>query len=322
MAQPASALFPARTVLAACLLSPLAASSAAADYRLRDVNLRQHADGVLALMSYSAIPDLASSSLSISNAQSGNPSLNMSQLGGGATMSKETPIYLEGAIGYSRYDPVFVASRGEDAREIPLKWNSGTLQGGIGWDFPLSDSGEWVIRPILNISLGTVASDLRIGKWWLDQNTELNTDFLDGGQMTVGGLGGALMLDYEKVSPEHDIDLEFRYSYIHLETIAGSKSMAGRADSSTANVYARWRAPISDWSLLGKPFRYVLEASHSRYFGDQAGVLGFDYLSSVGAGIELDSSAYNIWITRTRLVARYMFGNNVHGYSIGLACSF
>ncbi|HWU44269.1 MAG TPA: hypothetical protein VN132_12550, partial [Bdellovibrio sp.] len=131
------------------------------------------------------------------------------------------------------------------------------------------------------------------------------------------------MLVYEFADPlTHDIDFQLRYSYIHLQTAGGSKSIAGYSDSATANLYYRWRAPIDGWRVLGKPFRYVLEGSLSHYLGDQAGILGFDYLSSLGLGIELDSSAYNIWITRTRLVARYMFGQDVHGYSFGLAVSF
>ena len=42
----------------------------------------------------------------------------------------------------------------------------------------------------------------------------------------------------------------------------------------------------------------------------------------VGLGFELDSSKYDIFITRTRLVARYMLSNSTSGYSIGLAMSF
>ena len=50
--------------------------------------------------------------------------------------------------------------------------------------------------------------------------------------------------------------------------------------------------------------------------------LGFDYLSSVGLGMELDVSRYERWVTRVRLVARYRFGPNVQGMSIGFAVSF
>lgn len=45
-------------------------------------------------------------------------------------------------------------------------------------------------------------------------------------------------------------------------------------------------------------------------------------MTSLGVGLELDSSKYPVFITRTRLVARYMFGNNTTGYGVGLAMSF
>ncbi len=93
------------------------------------------------------------------------------------------------------------------------------------------------------------------------------------------------------------------------------------ADSQTANIYARYRAPIG-LNLFSRPVRYVLEASHSHYFGDQAGQLGFEYLSTVGGGVEIDSSDLIPLITRTRFVARYMFGPGVEGMGLSVACSF
>ncbi|EDF9971486.1 hypothetical protein B4V89_24450, partial [Salmonella enterica subsp. enterica serovar Oslo] len=79
---------------------------------------------------------------------------------------------------------------------------------------------------------------------------------------------------------------------------------------------------ISNWTLLKSPVRYVLEGAHTEYLGEQRGKLGFNSLSSVGVGIELDSSKYPVLIIRTRLVARYMFGNDTSGYGVGLAMSF
>jgi hypothetical protein len=68
--------------------------------------------------------------------------------------------------------------------------------------------------------------------------------------------------------------------------------------------------------------RYVLEAARTEYLGEQRGQLGFDSLNSLGVGLELDSSKYPVFISRTRIVARYMFGNNTQGYGVGLAMSF
>lgn len=87
-------------------------------------------------------------------------------------------------------------------------------------------------------------------------------------------------------------------------------------------LYLRRRAPLWDWTLLDRPLRYVLEGARTEYLGQQRGLLGFNSLNSLGLGLELDSSKYDIFITRTRLVARYMFSNSTSGYSIGLAMSF
>ena len=74
--------------------------------------------------------------------------------------------------------------------------------------------------------------------------------------------------------------------------------------------------------MLKRPLRYVLEYSHSEYIGDQRGALGFDRLSTVGAGVEFDSSAYEVFVTRTRLLLRHMYGNGVSGLALSLAVSF
>jgi hypothetical protein len=74
--------------------------------------------------------------------------------------------------------------------------------------------------------------------------------------------------------------------------------------------------------LLTRPLRYVLEFAHTTFLGDLDGVLGFNDLSSFGTGLELDSSAYDITVTRTRLMVRYQLGENVRGWSLGLAVSF
>lgn len=288
--------------------------------------IKQRADAVLTLMSYMVVPDITASDLNIGTGNNESNELTVTQFGGGATLSESFPIYLEGALGYSRYDPQFLVSNGAETRRVPTKWNSLTATGGIGWDFHLwrdKWGGNLVLRPIGTVMLGTMASDVRIGAWVIDRRTNADFDFLDGGRLNAYGLGGALMLDYELISKPQDIDIEVRYSGMRLQTFANtSRAVEGHAQAQNLGVYLRRRAPISDWTLLKSPVRYVLEGAHTEYLGDQRGKLGFDSLSSVGVGIELDSSKYPVFITRTRLVARYMFGHDTSGYGIGLAMSF
>ncbi|VFS88925.1 Uncharacterised protein [Raoultella planticola] len=148
-------------------------------------------------------------------------------------------------------------------------------------------------------------------------------NFLTGGRLNAYGLGGSLMLDYELFSKEQDIDVELRYSGMSLQTFGSTpEAVSGQSSAENIGLYLRRRAPISDWTLLKSPVRYVLEGAHTEYLGDQRGQLGFNGLSSLGVGLELDSSQYPVFISRTRLVARYMFGDNTRGYGVGLAMSF
>lgn len=196
---------------------------------------QERANAVLSLMTFTVVPDITASNLDIGSGTNQSAALNMTQIGGGATMSEAVPIYLEGAIGFSRYDPQFVVSNGTESRTLPTKWNSLTASGGIGWDIALHEDlrgGHWVLRPIANVSLGTMASDLRIGNWLLERTKGYSLDFLDGGQLNMYGLGGSLMLDYELFSKAQDIDIEVRYSYQHLQSFGGtSTSVRGHAEA-------------------------------------------------------------------------------------------
>ncbi|BCG03195.1 hypothetical protein PPGU19_077630 (plasmid) [Paraburkholderia sp. PGU19] len=283
-------------------------------------NVKQHADAVLAVMTYTTVPDVTTSSLSINSGTTGNPSFGQSQLGGGFTLSRTFPLYVEGTIAYSRYDPTFVATDGAEQRPVPTKWNtfSGTV--GIGWDFRITD--ELVFRPILNGTIGRVSSDLKIGQSIFNRVTDRNLQFLENGSLDAYGYGGSLMLDYEHYRENYEIDAELRATDIYLRSFGSSSdAVQGSAMAQQVSLWTRWRAPTG-WHALDRPVRYVLEFAYSHYFGDSAGVLGFNELTSLGVGLELDSSRYPIIVTRTRAMVRYVFGNNVHGVSFGFAMSF
>jgi opacity protein-like surface antigen len=300
---------------AACALAPALAFGQAFDPV--GGNLQKRVNGVLALMGYMLTPDVTTGSLSISNDATGNPDFGMTTLGGGFTVSKDFPLYLEGTLGYARYDPTFIASNGQVERSVASNWDAYSATGGIGWDFPIA--AGLVFRPIFNFSYGRVESNVSVTS---QTGTGAQLDFLQNGRLNAYGLGGSLMLDYERHRPENEIDVELRYTNINLQSFGGtSTAVKGSADSQSVSLWARWRAPTGS-TMLERPLRYVLEFAHTTFLGDLDGVLGFNYLSSVGAGLELDSSAYDITVTRTRLMARYKIGENVRGWSVGLAVSF
>jgi len=283
------------------------------------VDVQRLANGVLGVMSYTVAPDITTSALAISNAAIGSPGLTMQQLGGSFTWSKTLPLYLEGNAAYSRFDPVLAATDGTGQGFVPVEWEAVSTTGGIGWDFRVSK--DWVVRPIFNFMLGTVASDLRIAKWWFNNNSNLDLTFLDGGRMNVYGVGGALMLEYEKSASEAEDDLQVRYTNVQLKSYdTPNLSVAGHAKAENVSLWARRRVPTG-WTALQRPVRWVFEGAYTNFLGDQR-ELGLKHMASLGLGIELDSSAMDIWVTRWRAVVRYKFGENVHGAALGLAVSF
>ncbi len=269
------------------LLACAAAAPALAQQglRLSKDDLQKRANGVLAIMSFSIVPDITTSALNIgagTGSVSGSSEFSMSQLGGGDTISKSVPIYLEGVLAWSRYDPTFVATQGAESRTVPTKWNSVSATGGIGWDFKLTD--ELKLRPIFNFALGNVTSDLRAASWYVGRQTGKDIDFLDKGSLNAYGLGGSLMLDYEHYRPGYEVDVELRYSDLRLQSFDSSAAVQGHATAQSANLWARYRAPTG-FVMLQRPLRYVLELTHSEFLGDQRGILGFDRLTSVGAAL-------------------------------------
>jgi hypothetical protein len=287
---------------------------------VQNVDVQKLANAVLGIMSYTVAPDVTTSSLSINNATGDSNDLMLTQLGGGFTLSRETPLYLEGNAAYARYDPVFLASDGVTTRSVPVKWNSVSVTVSVGWDFTVAPN--WVVRPMVTGTYGEVASDLNVGKWWIENNTNADIAFLDDGKLKAYGVGGALMLDYEKFSTEHDDDLEVRYTNVDLRSTGNSAmGVEGYAKAESLSVWARRRIPTGWWALE-RPVRYVFEGAYTRFLGNEDET-GLTQMSSIGFGFELDTSRNTpLWVTRARLVGRYKFGPGLKGYSVGMAVSF
>lgn len=288
-------------------------------YNAANNYLKKRADAFMTITGYSLTPDVTTGSLSIRNKDSDNSDLQMISLGGGDRISASFPLYLEGTIAVNRYNPNFTDGIGNTSVTIPIHWNSVTGTGGIGWDFPITD--ELRFRPIANVMLGHLESDLSIASRVIQNQKGVDLQFLNGGRMNSYGLGGSVMLDYENYKPNQEIDVELRYTNIPVQTFDTSTAVQGSADSQSLALWARSRIP-TPITLLDRPLRAVFELAHTEFLGDLRGALGFNSLSSVGTGIELDRSASDPIFTRVRLVFRYQFGQNVHGTSIGLAASF
>jgi len=283
-------------------------------------DVRAAADAILRLQGYSAVPDNTVGSLSIDSTGDDTAVLRLFKTGGSWTVSDSFPLYMEGFLGASRFDPKFVFSQGDSERVVPARWNSFTATGGLGWDIDVAEN--LVLRPIANISLGYVASDLTVARAVIDRDIDAEFDFLDDGQLFTFGYGGSAILDYERHRPEWELDAELRYTFLRLQSLPGSSDgVSGSADAQSADLWVRYRWPTG-LQVLDRPLRYVLQGAHTTFIGDQADALDFNYLTKLGAGIEVETTDVLWLITRVRLVGSFAFGANVTGATLGFAASW
>lgn len=287
--------------------------------------------GVLGLMGYSVIPDGSANALQVDRSsqggsnEDGDPTLTLSQFGFGFTWGESFPLFTEIYLSYARYDPRAVFTR-ESARVTPFRWNNFTGTLGIGYDIRLSET-LW-LRPIVNVAAGYAASDVGLFASFIEYRRDVDLSLLTDAEVQAWGVGGALTLAHYDYRPERDIDVELRYTQIHLETFGNTVSAArGQSTAQALGLWGRYRWP-SGWEMFGRPVRWVLDGNATAYLGDQRDAIGFSWAVKVGGGIEFDTGrwelgAMGINLNRVRLIGRYFYADdNITGYSVGIGMSF
>ena len=136
------------------------------------------------------------------------------------------------------------------------------------------------------------------------------------------------MLDYGIYREAYELDVELRYTQLLLQNFPGryDNVVHGQARPQTLGLWSRFRLP-TPYEVFSRPLRTVLEVSHSRFFGDGARGIGFDYMTKVGGGLEVDIGRYEIgglglYAQRVRVMGSVVTGPNVKGFSVGLGVSF
>lgn len=292
---------------------------------LPGTTLERQAGAALGVLGLTAVPDGTLADLTIDRGGGGSTGLLTAQLGSGFTWSEDFPIYLEGYIGYARYDPTFVISSGQSQSLLPLRWNTVSATGGIGWSFAITDRLQ--IRPVFNLSLGYVASDIAIGAELLDFLTGIDIEPLQRGQAAAGGLGGALVLAWYDYRPTYEFEVELRLSRMNFRTLpVYSRGLDVKSESANLGLWARYRWPTGG-EAFGRPVRWVTELYHSEFFLAQRETLGIDRLTRVGGGVELDLGrwelgAMGLYLQRLRLMGNVLLGEDVRGWSVGIGMSF
>ncbi len=283
---------------------------------------RENAAGSLAVMGLAGIPDDSASAISLqSNTRNRDYDFKSAQLGGGFRLSEGVPIYLEGYIGYARYDPVLSFSGSGQTAVLPLKWTSAAATGGIGYQFDLND--HWTLTPMAHISIGRTQSDASVVTQAVANRLGLDRDFVQSGGLWAGGAGGSFTLAYDRpLENDREFEMSFRYTHIEYWPIGDDKDLLVQSTAANAVLWTRYRFPTGT-RMFGRPVRWVGDLSFSYLIGDQSLVLGTDWLARVGGGIEVDlSDTWVPWVTTTRIMVRYYGSDTVNGFTAGIGISF
>jgi hypothetical protein len=285
---------------------------------------------VLGLMGFNMTPDFSTNALEVRQASDAanprrNALLQLGQTGVAGTLGDRFPLFVEGYLGWARYDPLAVLTAGEQRTPL-VRWNNLAATAGLGYDLRLND--RFVLRPILHAGLGVAVSDAALLGWAIQERFGVEADVLRDRRAFVHGFGGSLSLAYSDWRPEGETDVELRYTRLRLETFGGTFApVRGGVTAETIGLWGRHRWPTG-WEALRRPLRWVMDGSASVYLGDQPAGLGFGWSVKLGAGIELDVGRQEIGVfgfnaTRLRLVGRYFFADRgVTGTSIGIGISF
>ena len=283
---------------------------------------RENAAGSLAVIGLAGIPDDSASAISLqSDTGARDYDFKSAQLGGGFRLSDGVPIYLEGYIGYARYDPVLTFSGTDETTRLPLKWTSLAVTGGVGYQFDLGD--RWKLTPMAHISIGRTQSDASVVTQAVANRLGLDRDFLVSGGLWAAGAGGSLTIDYDRpLTNDREFEASMRYTHIEYWPVGDDKDLLVQSTAANAVLWSRYRFP-SGKRMFGRPVRWVGDLSVSYLIGDQAVVLNTDWLARVGGGIEVDlTETWIPWVTTTRLMLRYYGSDTVNGYTVGLSASF
>jgi hypothetical protein len=281
-------------------------------------------------MGYTMVPDGSANAIQVNRATAsrdglGSSVLTLSQFGFGFTWSESFPLFTEGYAGYARYDPRAVFT-GVTARRTPLRWNNFTTTIGVGYDIRLAEY-LW-LRPILNASLGFAAGDATLFGAFLSYRTGRDIPALTDRHVNVYGLGGSIMLAYYDYRPERDIDVELRYTQLHLQTF-GDTLRAARGRSVAQTLGALGALSLADGMGSLRPpgalggGRVLQQLFRRPGTGARLLVGRQGRRRHRGRCRPLRDRRHGPQSLACRLVGRYFYGDGgVTGTSVGLGISF
>lgn len=277
------------------------------------------ARAALAVLSVAATPNETLSSLSFLSASGNARSLRYTQLRGGFK-PMDNGLYVEGLFAYQRYNPVLIFPEIGSDSEVDVTWSSVAATLGVGWEVPLAN--DWYVRPVAHFSLGHVTTDAVFSNFSLFPSRSNGAGAVDG-NLNAFGVGASLSVFREMQFGRWEAEFRLRQSFLEFYPVSEPQAGDAKANSNQTTLFSRYRYPLENVKLLGRPSRLVLDGGVVLYHGDSADVLDTHWLATAGVGIEVDTTKIGLpAVEAGRIMLNGIIADSFSGFSIGFGIRF
>jgi len=237
-----------------------------------------------------------------------------------------TAPYLEFTAGYlhARVNGV-VAEPDLGATDARLTSDAFTGLAGVGLDIPVLAAlgGRTVLRPILLAGYARIDSNTRFSGPNATSLAQRTQGLITDASLDSLLLGGAIALVHDRaLGGGIDLQVGLRFNQladIGLQATDPALNTTNGFSVTTAAVELKGPTGLD---IGGLPLRWIGFAAGTWMFGQGSDALGFSSFAELGAGLELGTTGHLPWVQAISLRGSGLFGDNVTGWSVGLAMSF
>lgn len=205
--------------------------------------------------------------------------------------------------------------------QIKSTWRAYAISLGLGVEIPITK--RLYVEPFVFIGYSRLKNDATYSG---PVSENLFQPALDGllfnWSLDAIAYGGSIAVGYKFAVRRLDVNLRARISRTEIQAYHINGDFATFHTSlTTIRSEAELAHPLPI-ALYGRHLSLVALLANTTFVGPDADALGFTYYFETGLALQLDLKGYNLPITRLRLGANGVWGNNIIGYSIILNASF
>lgn len=129
-------------------------------------------------------------------------------------------------------------------------------------------------------------------------------------------------LEWADETEERRVEIRTRLAWSRVASFGESDpALRFRQSGGTFSVRGERTSP-TNWAWFGHSPAWVLLAGHTAFLGPGRGVLGFPWISELGAGLEWPSRASSDAPARLRVTLSGLFGPDVRGLTAGVGIDY